>query len=499
MARRWTPRRFVRLRRIRVAICAVAVALASTVAFGVAARKTIALSINGDTQTVTTYAMSVTRLLEERGVDVKSHDLVQSTSGDILSNHDVVTVRSAYQTTISIDGQRVPFWTVATSASQLLGFFQQNENEAAKVTVDIDNIYSQLTGGLVINESGPVTVIADGKTSVAPNGKLPAASILDSKGISLNKEDRVSVEKDGDKTVLRVQRVTHGQETTTVAIPHGSQTIVDKSLKPGTSVVRQQGEDGEKKQVYNVTYVDGIAETRTLISETTTKISLDTIVAVGPEKAAEPSDTSKGQKPIKAVTTPASQATSRIPASRMATPRMAARPAQTSRMIRRTMTKTTTRTTGIRATTAIPGTQGTQAIAATRETPATRETRETPETTAATRRDAYGTRPPRRPKPTHPARPHSAAGPATTGHASTSCGPANPDGCGTPRTRRPAPTESRSRCLRAKWPSSAQITVTTALCRSTGGWRISPNGMAAHPRHGNAPNKSAGTDSERYD
>ena len=64
------------------AICAVAVALASTVAFGVAARKTIALSINGDTQTVTTYAMSVTRLLEERGVDVKSHDLVQSTSGD---------------------------------------------------------------------------------------------------------------------------------------------------------------------------------------------------------------------------------------------------------------------------------------------------------------------------------------------------------------------------------------------------------------------------------
>lgn len=507
MARRWTPRRFVRLRRIRVAICAVAVALASTVAFGVAARKTIALSINGDTQTVTTYAMNVTRLLEERGVDVKSHDLVQSTSGDILSNHDVVTVRSAYQTTISIDGQRVPFWTVATSASQLLGFFQQNENEAAKVTVDIDNIYSQLTGGLVINESGPVTVIADGKTSVAPNGKLPAASILDSKGISLNKEDRVSVEKDGDKTVLRVQRVTHGQETTTVAIPHGSQTIVDKSLKPGTSVVRQQGEDGEKKQVYNVTYVDGIAETRTLISETTAKISLDTIVAVGRRRPPNLPTPARG-KPIKAATTPASRATSRIPASRMATPRTAARPAQTSRMIRRTMTKTTTRTTGIRATTATQATQGTQAIAATPETRETRETRETPATTAATatpaipaaaRRDAYGTRPPRRPKPTHPARPHSAAGPATTGHASTSCGPANPDGCGTPRTRRPAPTESRSRCLRAKWPSSAQITVTTALCRSTGGWRISPNGMAARPRHGNAPSKSAGTDSERYD
>lgn len=132
MARRWTPRRFVRLRRIRVAICAVAVALASTVAFGVAARKTIALSINGDTQTVTTYAMNVTRLLEERGVDVKSHDLVQSTSGDILSNHDVVTVRSAYQTTISIDGQRVPFWTVATSAPSCSGFSSRTRTRPRK-------------------------------------------------------------------------------------------------------------------------------------------------------------------------------------------------------------------------------------------------------------------------------------------------------------------------------------------------------------------------------
>ena len=61
MARRWTPRRFVRLRRIRVAICAVAVALASTVAFGVAARKTIALSINGDTQTVCNAYKAVQR------------------------------------------------------------------------------------------------------------------------------------------------------------------------------------------------------------------------------------------------------------------------------------------------------------------------------------------------------------------------------------------------------------------------------------------------------
>ena len=206
----------------------------------------MALTVNGETTTVTTYAMSVDRLLQEQGVKVKTHDLVESTSPtSMLKNHDVVNVQSAYQTTITIDGQEVPFWTVASSAEQLLDFFNQNETEAAKITVNISNVYNKLTGGLIINQKGPVTVIADGKSSVAPNGKLPAASILDAKGITLGKEDRVSVEKDGKTTILRVRRVTHGEETRTKEVPFGTQTIIDPNLQPGEVTVRQEGENGE--------------------------------------------------------------------------------------------------------------------------------------------------------------------------------------------------------------------------------------------------------------
>ena len=295
MTRRWTPRRFVTLRRVRVTACVVSLTLASTLAFGVGARKTVALTIDGETTTVTTYAMSVDRLLQERGVKIKTHDLVESTSPtSMLSNHDVVTVRSAYQTTITINGQEVPFWTVATSAEQLIGFFEQNEADAAKVTVNIDNVYNKLTGGLIINQNGPVTVIADGQSSESPNGKLPAASILDSKGITLNKEDRVSVEKDNGETILRVRRVTHGEETRTKAVPFGTQTIVDPSLQPGEVVVRQEGEDGEIQQTYDVTYVDGEKESETLTNETTTKIALDQIIAVGPAASSDDSGSDDG-------------------------------------------------------------------------------------------------------------------------------------------------------------------------------------------------------------
>ncbi|WEV64083.1 G5 domain-containing protein [Bifidobacterium sp. ESL0732] len=295
MARRWTPRRFVTLRRVRVAICVGVVLLASIVFFAISARKTVALTVNGQTKTVTTYSASVPRFLESQGVKTKSHDFIDSTDDKAgLKNHDVVTVRSAYQATINIEGQDVPFWTYATSANQLLGFFKANDKNATKVSVNVTNVYNQLTGGFVINKAGPVTVIADGKTSVAPNGKLTAASILDSKNITIGKEDRVNVSEEDGQTILRVQRVTHGQETKDVAVPFATRTIVDPNLQPGQTEIRQAGQNGNKQQTYDVTYVDGQAESSTLKSETITQAPLEEIVAVGPAAPATPAPSAGG-------------------------------------------------------------------------------------------------------------------------------------------------------------------------------------------------------------
>ena len=296
MARRWTPRRFVVLRRIRVVSCALLVVLAMVLTFGITARKSVALSVNGKTKMVTTYAYSVDGLLRQQGVKVKTHDLVDSTSGGQLRNHAAVTVRSAYQTTIVIQGQRVPFWTTAASMDQLLGFFEENRKQAMKVTVDVGNVYNQLTGGLVINQAGPVTVIADGKTSVAPDGKLPAASILDSKGIVLGKEDRVSVEHYQGATVLRVQRVTHGNTQKTIPIPFATRTVVDPSLAPGQTQVRQAGVAGQRLQTIQVTYVDGQAESEQVIKEETVAMPVGQVVAVGPDKPKEEQNSGQQSK-----------------------------------------------------------------------------------------------------------------------------------------------------------------------------------------------------------
>lgn len=281
MARRWTPRRLIVMRRARIIACVLSISLTATSLFIFTAKKSVAMIINGKTHIVSTYSTNPIRLLEEQHVPVKTHDQIISSSGDILTNHSTVTVRSAYQTSITVDGVTIPFWTVATSVDQLIGFFKANAKNASRITVNLQNIYDKLTCGLSINKKGPISVIADRKTRIVQNGDLPASAILDSQGIVLGKEDRVSVEEDDGNTVLRVSRVTHSKESRTVSLPFATQTVVDPKLPANSRVVQQVGVNGEREDVYNVTYVDGKAESATLVSQNLVKPAVNQVIAVG--------------------------------------------------------------------------------------------------------------------------------------------------------------------------------------------------------------------------
>ena len=297
MARRWTPRRLIVMRRTRIIACILSLSLAALSTFAFTAQKSVALVVNGKTRIVNTYATTSIRLLEEQKIPVKTHDQIISSSGDILANHATVTVRSAYQTSITVDGVTIPFWTVATSVDQLIGFFRANAKNAKRITVNLQNIYDKLTCGLSINKKGPITVIADGKSRVAPDGSLPASSILDSQGIVLGKEDRVSVEENDGNTILRISRVTHGKETRTVSLPFATQTVVDPKLPANARVVQQAGVNGEREDVYNVTYVDGKAESATLLSQNIIKPAINQVIAVGKSAPAPAPQKHEEKKP----------------------------------------------------------------------------------------------------------------------------------------------------------------------------------------------------------
>lgn len=271
-----------RMRIIRAVLSACIVCAMAVASFFVATQKTVALTINGETKTVETYAMSVDRLLEQQGLTISTHDIVTSTHNGAIENGDSVTYCQAFEATLSINGASVPFWSCASSAQELLNFFSESEREAMSIKIDIANAYNQLTGGFTISGGGPVTVIADGKNTTIDGGNRTAASLLDACGIILGANDRVSVEQDGDTTILRVQRVTYGTRMQDVTTPYSTQYITDASLAPGEQKVERAGTDGIVTQTLQVTYVDGVEESSSVTSETTKQLEVDEVIGVGP-------------------------------------------------------------------------------------------------------------------------------------------------------------------------------------------------------------------------
>ena len=305
----WSPGKYAKKRVLRIVVSAAVTIAVCCIGFVLNQRKAIALEVDGKTKEVVTYADSLPKFLKEQGIQVHTHDQAVSSSGYWLTNGDVVKVRRAYEVMVNIGGHLIPYWTLASSAEQLENYFLQNDKEAARISVNIPNVYNALTGGIDLNASGPIEVIAFGKDYSVKNGNQPAASILDSLGITITSNDLVSVEHEGAKTVLVVERVSYGTETQDVMTSYAVKTVEDPNAYVGTTVIEQKGSYGEQQQTLKVTYINGKPAASQLLSAKVIKQSQPEVIEVGtkakPKPAPQkPAQTQKAEPEKKAASAP---------------------------------------------------------------------------------------------------------------------------------------------------------------------------------------------------
>ena len=326
-AKPWNPGRFAKKRVLRILVSAAVTVAVCCIGFVLNQRKAIALEIDGKTKEVVTYTDSLPKFLKEQGIEVHTHDQAVSASGYWLTNGDVVKVRKAYEVMVNIGGHLIPYWTLASSAEQLENYFLQNDKEAAKISVNIPNVYNALTGGINLNASGPIEVIAFGKSYNVKNGNQTAASILDSLGITITANDQVSVEHQGNKTVLVVERVTYGTETQDVMTAYAVKTVDNPDAYVGTTTIEQKGSYGEQEQTLKITYINGVPAASQLIGAKVIKQSQPEVIGVGTKQKpkAEPQTQSKP----KAETAQKPKASTQAPEAKKSEP--AQKPAQTQK------------------------------------------------------------------------------------------------------------------------------------------------------------------------
>lgn len=268
--------------RVRLVGAATAVVVLATGGVAVAdAHKTVTLDVDGIATTVSTFSGSVEGLLDEQQLELGERDTV-SPSGALRDGVDVV-VRHARQVTVQTDGQEETVWTTALTADEALQMLATRGD-------DVRLVASRSTAGgrpdlsLELTLDGPADVVVDGATLTVPDGSTTVADALDRLGVALTPLDRVSVQHQGGRVTVVVNRVVVQDVTTTHEVPFGATEQNDPSLYVGQSTVTTAGVPGVRTVVERVTTVDGQETARELLSDGVTQAPVDQVTNVGTAK-----------------------------------------------------------------------------------------------------------------------------------------------------------------------------------------------------------------------
>jgi uncharacterized protein YabE (DUF348 family) len=242
-----------------VAVGAVLAVTGTSVGYA-ALHKDVTMSVDGQPTTMTTTAGTVGELLQEKGIEVTSRDIVAPDPSAKVADGTRVAVQFARQVSFTVDGQKRTVWTTATNLDQALAALGVNTAGA-----DLSTSRSASIGreGLAVDVATLKTVtveVAGKKREVKTTGTTVADALAAAK-VKADKDDKLSAAADealeaGDtirytKVDVRSLKKTEKVSFSTVRKNSSSltrgKTKVDTTGRAGTRTitVREVREDGK--------------------------------------------------------------------------------------------------------------------------------------------------------------------------------------------------------------------------------------------------------------
>ena len=188
----------------------------------------------------------------------------------------------AQNTYMITDGDRVTYHTsYATDPNEVLdeaGFeLGKDDTYTTQESDGVSEIY-------VKRQTQVVTVDNGGQVmSVGTQGET-VQELLTRVNVAVDPQTTVSQDLDSmteDGMAIVVSRTTYATETYTQTIPYEVTQLNDASLQEGRQQVLTAGSDGEMLVTAQVTYVNGVETSRTVVSSQVTKAPVNELVAVG--------------------------------------------------------------------------------------------------------------------------------------------------------------------------------------------------------------------------
>jgi uncharacterized protein YabE (DUF348 family) len=259
-----------------------------------AAQKSLTLTVDGEAREVSTYADTVGEVLEEEGLQTRSHDVVLPALEAAVADGDTVVVNRARPLQLTVDGVSREVYVTALSVEEALA---QLGYRAEDMVLSASRSERLPLDGMALSITTPknVTLVVDGATRVVTTTAATAGDVLTEQGVTLGPDDRLSLLATQpllNAMQLQVYRVRVVDEVVTSAIAFQTVETEDPDAFEGEETVTQEGVAGEQATTFRVTYVDGVQTGREQLNTTVTRPAVDELVSVGTKERPAPASAS---------------------------------------------------------------------------------------------------------------------------------------------------------------------------------------------------------------
>ena len=259
----------------------------------VGAGKTIAVAIDGQSQSVSTRAATVGDVLKDSAIPVGDRDVVTPALDAPVADGALIEIKRNKSVNVSIDGVDRVVHTTGLTVADVVD--QLNVSEKAQIGQGPALALASLSTAIDISTPKDVSIKVDGKTKKLNTTAETVEAVLDEAKLKLGKDDELNAKATDavtDEMKLKIVRVETKTVTKTEVVAHGTDTTKDSDALVGSKKTLVKGEDGERTLTYTVTLRDGKETDRKLETDKITTKAVDAEVSVGTKPKSKPKSTS---------------------------------------------------------------------------------------------------------------------------------------------------------------------------------------------------------------
>ena len=267
------------------------------------AKKDVIIDVNGEQIALTTLSGTVEGALEQAGVELGAQDFVSPAPDSSLTSESVVTVRTAKQVALVVDGREETLTTTAVSVEDLLGELDKI-SPADAIDADPDTTIPESGLELKVTKPKIISINDGGRVVYTSIAAGTVGEVLERRGITIDEDDRLNLDANHritTNTEIVIDRVETAEVTETVDIAAPVTYVDNPEADKGTETVATEGTPGAKEITRQIVTVNGVEAENVVLREVVltaatpttiergTKVAPTTAPASGSSSASAPS------------------------------------------------------------------------------------------------------------------------------------------------------------------------------------------------------------------